>query len=178
MRKWLSLHEEVICFKCVRFPLFESAWAIKTDWNQDQLAVLHDVRSVVFLDSFPFFPFSFVRLLLWGERRGKKCCLCWVLGFFWEREDWRGGEWRPKREEVVFLPWGNLLQTAKGHYSILATERSFSGRVETGRVWITFKQADAEVGRCSMKRGRERKTAGVVSGTKNIKKDPPHAGLN
>lgn len=27
-----------------------------------------------------------------------------------------------KREEVVFLLWGNLLQTAKVHYSVLATE--------------------------------------------------------
>lgn len=40
-----------------------------------------------------------------------------------------GGEWRPKREEVVFLPWRNLLQTAKGHWRVLEGEKWFGHRM-------------------------------------------------
>lgn len=55
-----------------------------------------------------------------------------------------------KREEVVFLPWGNLLQTVKGHYSVLATE-SFWGE-KSGGNWTgvnNLQRANAEVGRCA-----------------------------
>lgn len=63
-------------------------------------------------------------LLLWGERRGKNLPVLssrFLLGK--RRPEGRG--MKSKREEVVFLPWGNLLQTVKGHYSILATEFSW-----------------------------------------------------
>lgn len=72
-----------------------------------------------------------------------------------------------KREEVFFLLWGNLLQTAKGHYRAFATP-SFGGE-KSGGNWTgvnNLQQVGAEVGRCARDRGRERKTAGVVSGTK------------
>lgn len=78
-----------------------------------------------------------------------------------------------KREEVVFLPWGNLLQTAKGHYSTLATERrgggcggvGWGGRESGGnRTGVNnLQQADAEVGRCAGEtRGREKDSRGGI----------------
>ena len=90
-----------------------------------------------------------MRLLLWGERRGKNLPVL-SSGFLLGKRRLEGRGMASKREEVVFLPWGNLLQTAKGHYSILPTERSFWGRKSGGnRTGVyNLQQDDAEVGRC------------------------------
>lgn len=49
----------------------------------------------------------------------------WSSGFFWERDDCRGGELLPKERKLSFffflVPWGNLLQI-RWHYSVLDTE--------------------------------------------------------
>lgn len=75
------------------------------------------------------------------------------------------------REEVISLPWGNLLQTAKSHYNTLATEREgrkfFWGWGEGVRKtfsWLMWRLVDAH------EPGGQRKSARVVSGTKAIKK--------
>lgn len=65
---------------------------------------------------------------------------------------------------------GNLLQTAKGHYSFLAAESFWEEKSGGNRTGVNnLQQAGAEVGRFACDRGRERKTAGVVSVTnKNL----------
>lgn len=116
-----------------------------------------------FFGQFSLFPFSFVRLLLWGERRGKNLPVL-SSGFLLGKRRLEGRGMASKREEVVFLPWRNLLQKAMGHYSTLATERREGSRVETGRVWVTFSRLMQRLVGAHETGGR--KTAGVVSGTK------------
>ena len=181
MRKRLCVHEErfltLICFSVPNSPL-DSVWAIKTDWNQDQLAVLHDVRSIVFLDSFPFFP-SLLCGCYFGERGGEKICLCWVLGFFWEREDWRGGEWRPKERKLFFCHGGICCKQLRA-ITAFCPQREVSGdgsRVETGRVCITFsRMMQRLVGVDENGKEEERQQGCYLA--KTHKKDPPYTGLN
>lgn len=104
--------------------------------------MLHNVGSVVSLDTFPFFPSLLCGCYL-GERGGGEKFACvefWVS--FGEEKTGGEGNGVNKRGSYFFffffLPWGNLLQTAKSHYNTLAAERRVKIRGETGWVRKTF----------------------------------------
>lgn len=140
--------------------------------------MLRDVRSVVLLDNFPFFP-----SLLYGsyfeERRGEKNLP--VLSFwvsFGKGERLKGRGMASKREEVVFfffLPRGICCKQLRGQYNSLATEKSFRGGKSGGnRTGVNnLQRADAGVGRCAGGGGeRERKDSrgGIWHKKKKLKK--------
>lgn len=52
-------------------------------------------RSVVLLGIFPFCEVTTL-----GSEEGKNSP---ILGFFWEGEDWRGGEWHQQERKSVFF---------------------------------------------------------------------------
>lgn len=82
---------------------------------------------------FPFSPL-FCEAATLGREEGKNLPVL-SSGFLLGKRRLEGRGMASTREEVVFfLPWGNLLQTAKGHYNNLATERGKKIWVETGRV--------------------------------------------
>lgn len=89
-----------------------------------------------------------MRLLLWGERRGKNLPVL-SSGFLLGKRRLEGRGMASKREEVVFLPWGNLLQTAKGALQHFG-QRERGGKSGGNRTGVSnLQQANAEVGRCA-----------------------------
>lgn len=85
--------------------------------------MFHDVRFVVLLDSPPHLS------LLYGccyeeRKRGKNLSVL-SSGFLLGKRRLEGRGMVSKKEEVVSLPRGNLLQTVTGHYNNLAAQKSF-----------------------------------------------------
>lgn len=87
--------------------------------------MLHDVGSVVFWTLLPFSPL-FCEAATLGREEGKNFFFFFLpvlsSGFLLGKRGLKGRGMASTREEVISLPWGNLLQTAKSHYNTLATE--------------------------------------------------------
>lgn len=85
--------------------------------------MFHDVRFVVLLDSSP--PLSLLYGCCYEERKREKNLPVLSSGFLLGKRRLEGRGMVSKKEEVVSLPWGNLLQTVTGHYNNLAAQKSF-----------------------------------------------------
>lgn len=82
------------------------------------------VRFVVLLDSSPP-PSLFCMAAAMRREKGEKNLSVLSSGFLLGKQRLEGRGMVSKKEEVVSLPQGNLLQTVTGHYNNLAAQKSF-----------------------------------------------------
>lgn len=116
-------------------------------------------------------PLSLLYGCCYEERKRGKNLSVLSSGFLLGKRRLEGRGMVSKKEEVVSLPRGNLLQTVTGHYNNLAAQKSFwGGKLGGNRTGVNnLQHADPEVGRCAWEEGREEDSRGSIW-HKNVKK--------
>lgn len=116
-------------------------------------------------------PSLFCMAAAMRREKGEKNLSVLSSGFLLGKRRLEGRGMVSKKEEVVSLPQGNLLQTVTGHYNNLAAQKSFwRGKSGGNRTGVNnLQHADPEVGRCAWEEGREEDSRGSIW-HKNVKK--------